>query len=263
MTSKTIKIVMIFPGFEVISFKCTERKSASGRSPDVKSAKMRPFSAGVSHLCGMSDFTRIRTSYATEGLELQGGTDPIQLLNTWLEEALAAGVPEPNAMALSTVDSLGQPSSRMVLLRGLSGQGIEFFTNYTSRKAVELADNPQVSLLFYWPQLHRQVRIEGEAVALEAAQSDAYFGTRPRDHQVGAWASPQSASIPDRLAVEENWKRYEGLFKGKEVPRPSFWGGYKVITRQMEFWQGRESRLHDRFRFQLHESKWKIERLAP
>jgi pyridoxamine 5'-phosphate oxidase len=211
----------------------------------------------------MSDFTQIRTSYATSGLELKGDTNPIQLLQTWLEEAIAASVPEPNAMALSTVDSLGQPSSRMVLLRGLSDQGVEFFTNYMSRKAVELADNPQVSLLFYWPQLHRQIRIEGEAMELNKDGSDAYFNSRPRDHQLGAWASPQSASIPGRTAIEENLSRYETLFTGKDVPRPTFWGGYRVVPRQFEFWQGRESRLHDRFRFQSQDGKWKVERLAP
>jgi pyridoxamine 5'-phosphate oxidase len=151
----------------------------------------------------------------------------------------------------------------MVLLRGLSDQGVEFFTNYMSRKAVELADNPQVALLFYWPQLHRQVRIEGEAIEMENTGSDAYFDSRPRDHQLGAWASPQSASIPGRAAIEKNILRYETLFTGKDVPRPSFWGGYRVALRQVEFWQGRESRLHDRFRFQLQDSKWKVERLAP
>ena len=216
----------------------------------------------VSHLCGMTDFTQIRKKYSSASLELVAGTDPVKLLDQWLGEALAAGVEEPNAMVLSTVDSLGQPSSRMVLLRGLSERGIDFFTNYTSRKAVEMADNPQVALLFHWPELHRQVRIEGEAVLLDKKASADYFAQRPRDHQIGAWASPQSATIPDRTAIEENWKRYEKHFDGQEVPCPSFWGGYLVSLRQMEFWQGRESRLHDRFRFYFNEG-WKVERLAP
>ena len=212
----------------------------------------------------MSEYTRIRKNYGTDGLEVTSGADPIQMLHTWLQEALAAGVEEPNAMALATVDSLGQPSNRMVLLRGLSEQGIDFYTNYTSRKAVELAGNPQVALLFYWPQLHRQVRIEGEAELVSVQESSTYFQSRPRDHQIGAWASPQSATIPDRRAIEENWARYERHFEGKDVPCPSFWGGYRVVPRHIEFWQGRESRLHDRFRFQLNDKgQWHVERLAP
>jgi len=217
----------------------------------------------VSHLCRMSDYTQIRKQYSSASLELAPGTDPVQLLHQWLEEALAAGIEEPNAMALATVDSLGQPSSRMVLLRGLSERGIEFFTNYTSRKAIEIADNPQVSLLFYWPALHRQVRIDGEAVPIDQKESASYFASRPRDHQIGAWASPQSAAIPDRAAIQDNWERYVKHFDGKEVPCPSFWGGYLVSLRQIEFWQGRESRLHDRFRFHLNDRVWKVERLAP
>lgn len=210
----------------------------------------------------MSDYTRMRKSYTGSGLELSE-VDPTALLHSWLDEALSAGIEEPNAMALSTVDTLGQPSSRMVLLRGLSDKGLEFYTNYTSRKAVELADNAQVALLFYWPSLHRQVRIEGHVIFSEPSASDAYFNERPREHQIGAWASPQSATIPDRKAIEDNVLRYEKLFEGKAVTRPSFWGGYVVISQKMEFWQGRESRLHDRYRFQRTEQGWKMERLAP
>lgn len=211
----------------------------------------------------MPEYTQVRRSYTGPALELTSVPDPIELLHTWLEEAMAAGIPEPNAMALSTVDSLGQPSSRMVLLRGLSERGLEFYTNYTSHKAVEIADNSQVALLFFWSDLHRQARIEGQAVFGDPVDSDAYFHERPREHQIGAWASPQSAAIPDRKAIEDNVLRYEKLFEGKPVPRPSFWGGYLVIPQKMEFWQGRESRLHDRYRFQKTESGWKMERLAP
>ncbi len=211
----------------------------------------------------MSDYTQIRKSYTGSGLELTSVPDPTQLLHTWLEEAMAAGIEEPNAMALSTVDTLGQPSSRMVLLRGLSEKGLEFYTNYTSRKAVELADNAQVALLFFWSSMHRQVRVEGHVIFSEDIASDAYFNERPREHQIGAWASPQSATIPDRKAIEDNVLRYEKLFADKEVKRPSFWGGYVVIPQKMEFWQGRESRLHDRYRFQRTTEGWKMERLAP
>ncbi|HLF63475.1 MAG TPA: pyridoxamine 5'-phosphate oxidase [Saprospiraceae bacterium] len=211
----------------------------------------------------MADYTQIRKSYTGPGLELSDVPDPIQLLHTWLEEALGAGIAEPNAMALSTVDSLGQPSSRMVLLRGLSERGLEFYTNYTSQKAVEMADNAQVALLFFWSSVHRQVRVEGHVVFSDPTASDDYFNERPREHQIGAWASPQSAAIPDRKAIEDNVLRYERMFEGKPVPRPSFWGGYLVIPQKIEFWQGRESRLHDRYRFQQTENGWKMERLAP
>jgi pyridoxamine 5'-phosphate oxidase len=211
----------------------------------------------------MSDITQTRKDYAGPHLELTQSTNPLQLLQAWIDEAYAAGIDEPNAMALATVDPLGQPSCRMVLLRGLSERGLEFYTNYTSRKAVELADNGQVALLFFWSALHRQVRVEGTATFLEGNASDAYFNDRPREHQIGAWASPQSATIPDRKAIEENVARYQKVFEGKEVPRPSFWGGYRIVPQQMEFWQGRVSRLHDRYRFQRNDDGWKMERLAP
>ena len=211
----------------------------------------------------MSDYTQIRKVYPGNFFDLKEVPNPVELLHSWLEEAMKEGIPEPNAMTLSSVDTLGQPSSRVVLLRGLSERGLEFYTNYTSRKAVEIADNAQVALLFFWSELHRQVRIEGQAVFTDAAVSDQYFNERPRDHQIGAWASPQSAAIPDRKAIEENVQRYERRFEGKAVKRPSFWGGYLVIPQKMEFWQGRESRLHDRYRFQKNEKGWKMERLAP
>jgi pyridoxamine 5'-phosphate oxidase len=211
----------------------------------------------------MSDYIQIRKAYSGQPLDFTETPDPIRLLDQWLADALTAGIPEPNAMCLSTVDSLGQPSSRMVLLRDLSDKGLIFYTNYTSRKAIELADNPQVALLFYWTDLDRQIRIEGHVELVTAEVSDAYFQSRPRDHQIGAWGSPQSASIPDRKAIEDNVQRFDKMFEGKDVPRPSFWGGYVVIPHQIEFWQGRESRLHDRYRFVKNDGGWKMERLAP
>ncbi|MDX1409503.1 MAG: pyridoxamine 5'-phosphate oxidase, partial [Saprospiraceae bacterium] len=162
------------------------------------------------------------------------------------------------------VDSLGQPSSRVVLLRGLTEQGLIFYTNYTSRKAIELSDNPQGALLFFWQPAHRQVRIEGTLRQVDPAISDAYFAQRPRGSQIGAWASPQSASIPDRASLEENMQHFAARFEEMEnIPRPSFWGGYLLAPKSIEFWQGRENRLHDRVLYQRVEKGWKRERLAP
>jgi pyridoxamine 5'-phosphate oxidase len=211
----------------------------------------------------MSEYSHIRRDYTGPVLELDSTVDPLQLIQEWMDAAIEAGNPDPTAMSLSTVDSLGQPTSRIVLLKGITSGGLEFFTNYTSRKAVEIAENPQVGLLFYWPETFRMVRIEGMAYISPKENSDAYFRSRPREHQIGAWASPQSAAIPDMKAVEENAGRYEKLYAGRDIPRPGFWGGYIVIPQYIEFWQGHEGRLHDRFRFQRIEKGWKVERLAP
>lgn len=189
--------------------------------------------------------------------------EPIAQFEQWFDEAEANGVPEPHVMVLSTVDTLGQPSSRIVLLRGLDSEGFTFFSNYTSRKAVEISSNAQAALLFYWPRMHRQVRVEGLVSFADAETSDRYFKQRPRGSQIGAWASPQSATIPDRQALEENVERYARRFADSEVPRPSYWGGYILRPQSVEFWQGRENRLHDRMRYRLVRDQWKIERLAP
>jgi pyridoxamine 5'-phosphate oxidase len=212
----------------------------------------------------MSSFESLREEYDREALnESDLNADPIEQFGHWLQESLDAGVPEPHAMVLSTVDTLGQPSSRIVLLRGLSTEGFVFFTNYTSRKAVELSTNPQASLLFFWQPLQRQVRIEGLIKLSDPSISDDYFKERPRGSQIGAWASPQSATIPDRRALEENVERYTQRFADGPVERPSYWGGYILMPQSLELWQGRESRLHDRIRYRLVEGRWKIERLAP
>jgi pyridoxamine 5'-phosphate oxidase len=166
-------------------------------------------------------------------------------------------------MALATVGSGGRPSARMVLLKGLDARGFVFFTNYESRKAGELETNPWASLLFYWGELERQVRIEGTIERVSEAESAAYFATRPRESQVSAWASPQSRVVADRFVLEGEADRLRSLHEGREIPRPPFWGGYRCLPGILEFWQGRPSRLHDRVRYQRKGNGWVRERVAP
>jgi pyridoxamine 5'-phosphate oxidase len=170
---------------------------------------------------------------------------------------------EPHAMVLATADAAGAPSARVVLLRGWDERGFVFFTNYESRKGVELAARPRGTLLFYWPELERQVRIEGEARTLPAAESDAYFARRPRGHRLGAWASPQSRPLPDRAALERAMAEADARFGDDEVPRPPYWGGYRLTPERFEFWQGRPNRVHDRLRYQRSGAGWARDRLAP
>jgi pyridoxamine 5'-phosphate oxidase len=182
----------------------------------------------------------------------------------WLQEALQAKVMEPNAMNLATVNSEGRPSARIVLLKGIENQQFTFFTNYQSLKGRELEDNPACALTFFWPELERQVRIEGTAQRVSPDVSEAYFQSRPRTSQIGAWSSPQSSIIDNRKILEERVKQIEQKFSGKDVlPRPHQWGGYAVSPLLIEFWQGRASRLHDRLQFMKEDSVWKIFRLAP
>jgi len=214
----------------------------------------------------MEELKDLRKDYGKGRLETSGLLpDPVEQLKVWLAAAIAEESEEANAMVLSTVDALGQPSARIVLLRSLApGSGLGFFTNYASRKAVELDANPQASLLFFWKSLQRQVRIEGVVQKAPDGVSDDYFAGRPRESQIGAWSSPQSATIPGRPDLESNVAHFTAKFEGQEVPRPSFWGGYYLKPNRFEFWQGRASRLHDRIVYKLVEgSKWKLERLAP
>jgi len=189
--------------------------------------------------------------------------DPLSQFDVWHKEVMHVDAEGAITMTLSTVDSLGQPSSRIILLRTLGEEGFGFFTNLTSRKAIEMDGNRQASLLFYWRSFQRQVRIEGEIIRMPDEVADEYFAGRPRGSQIGAWSSPQSASIPNRASLEKMVREYTDRFEGGEVPRPSYWGGYILNPCRVEFWQGRESRLHDRIVYSKVESAWKIERLAP
>jgi pyridoxamine 5'-phosphate oxidase len=191
--------------------------------------------------------------------------DPIEQFRGWLADAEAAGVPLPNAMALATADAQGRPSVRHVLLRGVDERGFEFFTNYDSRKGRQLAANPHAGLVFLWKALDRQVHVSGPAIRTSVAESDAYFATRPRDAQLGAWASHQSEVLTGREELEARLAEADARFPG-EVPRPPHWGGFLVIPETIEFWQGRRHRLHDRFRFMAGngaQGPWRVERLSP
>ncbi|HZY05444.1 MAG TPA: pyridoxamine 5'-phosphate oxidase [Anaeromyxobacteraceae bacterium] len=190
--------------------------------------------------------------------------DPIELFRRWYGDALRAAVARPDAMALSTVGPGGRPAVRMVLLSSFDERGFVFHTNYRSRKGEEIAASPRVALVLWWEPLARQVRLEGRAEKTGAEESDAYFAGRPRGSQLGAWASEQSAVIPDRAVLEERLREAERRYAGGPVPRPPHWGGYRVVPDAIEFWEGRESRLHDRVRYQrLEGGGWRVERLAP
>lgn len=207
----------------------------------------------------------LRKEYSLAALdELHTDSDPISQFKKWFHEAMEAQMPEPYAMTLSTVNKENRPSSRVVLLRDVNEEGFSFFTNYLSRKGHDIAVNPFASLNFFWHELERQVRIEGKIVTLNAADSDAYFASRPRGSQIGAWSSPQSQIIDSRQVLEKNVVQYTAQFDGKDVDRPPHWGGYCLIPDYLEFWQGRESRLHDRISYSLTtEGSWTRSRLAP
>ena len=188
--------------------------------------------------------------------------DPIEQFRTWLRDAETAGVPLPNAMAVATADARGRPSVRHVLLRGVDERGFQFFTNRRSRKGIQLAENPWAGLVFLWKELDRQVNVAGPVSEVGDAESDAYFASRPRDAQLGAWASAQSEVIAGRDVLDAGLAAAEARFPG-DVPRPPHWGGYVVRAETIEFWQGRRHRLHDRFLFSAEGASWRVERLAP
>lgn len=189
---------------------------------------------------------------------------PFRQFERWFEDAIATGIPEPNAMSLATVASDGQPFLRSVLLKLYDEKGFVFFTNYQSRKSQQIAGNPRVALLFPWVALARQIHITGVASKVAATESLKYFATRPRGSQIGAWASPQSQVITSRSLLEAKYDEIMRKFSHGEIPLPDFWGGYRVVPDSIEFWQGRESRLHDRFLYTRESNgQWRIERLAP
>ena len=188
--------------------------------------------------------------------------DPLDQFADWFLQVQGAGYAEPTAMTLATVDGRGQPSARIVLLKGFDQRGFAFYTNYTSRKGQELEASGRAALLFYWDKQMRQVRIEGAVERVAASESDEYFATRPRGSQVGAWASPQSAPIADRASLEKRVAQFTERFGAEPVPRPSHWGGYRIVPDRFEFWQGRASRLHDRVVY-LRDGGWTRSRIAP
>jgi pyridoxamine 5'-phosphate oxidase len=207
----------------------------------------------------------LRKEYISEKLsEKDVAKDPIKQFGFWLKEAMEAGVYEPNAMTLATTSIDRKPSARIVLLKGYEERGFMFYTNYLSAKGKEMAKNPVVALVFHWAELGRQVRIEGTVEKLTKEESERYFQTRPKKSQLGAIVSPQSQVIDGMEDIEKNWKEAESRYDGKTIPKPAFWGGYLVKPQVIEFWQGRQSRLHDRIVFKKADKKtWKIVRLAP
>ena len=213
----------------------------------------------------MEGITGLRTDYTKASLDNKSiDQNPIAQFEKWFREAIDAKVLEPNAMNLATLSESGRPSSRIVLLKGIHNNQFVFYTNYQSQKGKELDLRPECALNFFWPELERQVRIEGVAQRVDTTLSDKYFQSRPRASQVGAWASPQSTIIKDRDILEQRVKEIEKRFEGKDVlPRPNQWGGFAVEPFEIEFWQGRSNRLHDRLQFSKVDNQWKINRLAP
>jgi pyridoxamine 5'-phosphate oxidase len=210
------------------------------------------------------DASSLRKEYTSAGLaKADLDPDPIVQFHEWFEKVIDADLHEPNAMILATATSDGKPSARTVLLKGYDERGFVFYTNYEGRKAGELEANPVCAILFYWGELERQVRIEGRASRLSGEESDAYFTGRPRGSRLGAWASEQSWPVDDRSILEERVRALEAEYEGREIPRPPFWGGYRVEPHAIEFWQGRESRLHDRLVYLRNEGGWEIVRLQP
>lgn len=229
-------------------------------------AMLWPWAGQLPILIGMStDIASLRKSYERAELSEEAShAAPLQQFEQWFNEAVAAQVPEPNAMTLATVDSQLRPSTRIVLIKGFDARGITWFTNYESRKGQALAGNPFAALQFHWVELERVVRIEGRVEKISAEESDTYFDSRPLDSRIGAWASPQSQVIANRGVLVANAAKYGAKFM-LQPPRPPHWGGYRLVPDLWEFWQGRKSRLHDRLRYTLSTptGTWERERLAP
>jgi pyridoxamine 5'-phosphate oxidase len=210
------------------------------------------------------DIASIRREYSLKELSRSSVDDnPLIQFRKWLDEAISAKVTDPTAMGLSTSGADGKPSSRIVLLKDINERGLSYFSSYESRKAMQLRDNPGAALLFYWAELERQVRFEGTVEKVTAAESDEYFASRPGASQLGAWASRQSSAVGTRNELEQEIEKTAERFGKGNIPRPPYWGGYRLLPVMAEFWQGRPGRLHDRIRYLLKEGKWHIDRLAP
>jgi len=207
----------------------------------------------------------LRKDYTLQGLsKTEIDSNPFIQFKKWFDQALAAQLPEPNAMSIATATPDGTPSARMVLLKDFDERGFVFFTNYNSRKGQELAENPQAALVFWWAELERQVRISGYVEKVSEKESDQYFNSRPANSRLGAWVSNQSEVIENREVLEQRLQEFQSKYENQEISRPSHWGGLRVIPSEIEFWQGRSSRLHDRLLYnRLNDGSWKIERLSP
>ncbi len=212
------------------------------------------------------DIGALRQDYTQMGLTRENlAADPIAQFNVWFQQALQAQITEPNAMQIATATPQGKPSLRTVLLKAYDEQGFVFYTNYTSQKSQEIAVNPQVTLLFFWKELERQVEISGFAEKVSSLESLAYFTSRPRGSQLGAWVSAQSSIISSRHLLEMKLEEIKRKFKAGDIPLPSFWGGYRIVPQTIEFWQGRTNRLHDRFEYRREDNNqsWSLVRLSP
>ncbi len=240
-------------------FECGGPRLAIGSGVAAFAFVSYPSMENISH-----QIARMRREYISQPFdESQVAGDPITQFKKWFDEAARSEQPDAEAMTLSTATPDGRASARIVLLKGCDHRGFVFFTNYESRKSREMEINPRVALTFYWHALHRQVRIEGVAEKVTPEESEEYFQTRPRGSQIGAWASPQSEEISDRGELERRVSEIESLFRDRPIDRPPFWGGFRVRPDRVEFWQGRENRLHDRILYVLSGGEWRISRLAP